>query len=106
MKKHPTIYRQGDVLIERIASIPKTATKQKAENGRIILAHGEATGHHHSLDIDSADWWKSGTDQFLNVTNPAKVVHQEHGAIELPRGKYRVLRQREYSPEAIRNVAD
>ena len=104
--KSKSMYRQGDVLIERVARIPADAKKQKAK-GRIILAHGEATGHHHSVDIDAADWWKrdNGT-QFLEVEEAAAVEHQEHGTITLPPGKYRVSRQREYSPEAIRNVAD
>lgn len=99
------IYRQGDVLVERITTIPTEAVKQEPK-GRIILALGEATGHHHSLDMDAADWWKLGEEQFLNVAKAATVTHQEHGPIELSPGRYRVIRQREYSPEAIRNVAD
>lgn len=104
--KRLKIYRQGDVLIEQIERIPKDAVKQKPK-ARIILAHGEATGHHHSVGIDAADWWKqeNGT-QFLEVEELAAVEHQEHATIELPAGKYRVTRQREYSPEAIRKVAD
>jgi hypothetical protein len=103
MKK---IYRQGDVLIERVEKIPTGLAKQKPD-GRIILAHGEVTGHHHSVDADAADWWKEGNgDHYLDVRSVTEVVHQEHGAISLAPGKYRVRRQREYSPEAIRNVAD
>lgn len=101
------IYRQGDVLIERVRSLPKQLTKAKPIAGRIILAHGEATGHHHSLDADAADWWKdeAGT-QFVEVREQTEVVHQEHGPIPLVPGRYRVRRQREYSPAEIRNVAD
>ncbi|MDE2101282.1 MAG: hypothetical protein KGL39_28810 [Patescibacteria group bacterium] len=99
------MYRQGDVLIEAVATIPADAVKQKPGQ-RIILALGEATGHHHSLEADAADWWKAGEEQFLELSAPAEVTHQEHGAIALPAGRYRVTRQREYSPEAIRNVAD
>lgn len=100
------IYRQGDVLIERIATLPKGLTKQKTHS-RIILAHGEVTGHHHSLAADPADWWKDDKgEQFLTVKETALVEHQEHAPITLEPGHYRVLRQREYSPEAIRNVAD
>jgi hypothetical protein len=101
------LYRQGDVLIERVSKIPSDAKREKAK-GRIILALGEATGHHHSLAPDAADWWKQpdGT-QFLEVgKKPAALTHQEHATIELPPGRYRVGRQREYTPEAIRNVAD
>ena len=99
-------YRQGDVLIEHVATIPKGVKKQEPIAGRIILAHGEVTGHHHSIDADKADWWKSGDDQFVTVKEQSEVVHQEHATVTLPPGKYRVLRQVEYSPEAIRNVAD
>ncbi len=101
----PQIFRQGDVLIERIENIPSSAKKQRRK-GRIILAHGEATGHHHSVDFDSADWWKTESEQFVDVKKPTRVVHQEHTAIDLTPGKYRVRRQREYSPEVIRNVTD
>lgn len=100
------MYRQGDVLIERVSKLPKGLVKQKPENGRIVLAHGEATFHHHSIEADAADWWKSGDDQFVNVKAKTSLVHQEHAPVEIARGKYRVTRQKEYSPAAIRNVAD
>jgi hypothetical protein len=40
------------------------------------------------------------------LADSATVTHEEHGPITLPRGTYRVWRQREYSPEAIRVVRD
>lgn len=112
-------YRQGDVLIERIADIPTTATKQDQSTG-IILAHGEATGHHHVLETaDPADWWKEGEisaanqkpaelagELFVSLPCGGVVIHPEHSAIKLPAGNYRIIRQREYSPESIGNVAD
>lgn len=106
MKSKSKIYRQGDVLIERIDSIPTEAKKQKRQ--KIILAHGEATGHHHAIAAtDPADWWKQEDgSQFIDARGVSTVTHQEHAPISLPTGKYRVTRQREYSPEAIRNVAD
>ena len=106
--KQQKIFRQGDVLIRRISSIPTSAKAQKPENGRIILAHGEATGHHHSIEADAADWWKSADsdEQFVSVKSHTAVVHQEHAPIDLPPGKYSILRQKEYTPQQIRNVAD
>lgn len=117
--KNKIMFRQGDVLIERINSIPTAAMKQK-KSDRIILAHGEVTGHHHCLELaDPADWWKQGEiaptlekptvlggEIFVAIKEASKVTHQEHATIPLPPGKYRVTRQREYSPERIRNVAD
>lgn len=112
-------YRQGDLLIERIAKIPTTAAKQN-KSTRIILAHGEVTGHYHALEIsDPADWWKAeeispasqkpttlAGELFVSLPAGGLVTHQEHSAIRLPVGHYRISRQREYSPEAIRNVED
>ena len=108
MKSKSKLYRQGDVLIQQIDAIPKDTKRQKAK-GRIILAHGEVTGHHHSLAANSADWWKLDGDeseQFLDVHQATEVVHQEHNPIALEPGRYRVLRQKEYAPVAIRNVTD
>ena len=114
-----TIYRQGDVLIESIDTIP-TATVKQDKSSRITLAHGEVTGHHHTLETsDPADWCKTGeisTDNekpaeltgelFVTLLSGGVVKHQEHSPIRLPPGNYRIIRQREYSPEAIRNVVD
>ena len=100
-------YRQGDVLIERVDVVPQAAVKQQVKRGRIVLAVGEATGHDHSIAADRADWWLlPGGDQFVRVRQKTSLVHQEHGPIVLNLGIYRVRRQREYSPQAIRNVAD
>jgi len=105
MKKIKNQFRQGDVLIERVADLPENA---KQVPGRVILAHGEATGHAHEIDMDSAEAWKrdDGQTVAINVLKPSEVRHQEHAPIPVKRGKYRITRQREYSPEAIRNVAD
>lgn len=107
MKKIKGQYRQGDVLIQGAKSFPANAVKQKRAK-RIILAQGEATGHHHSLEADKADWWKQdeGGDQYIGVKKATAVTHQEHGPIPLGPTIYRVRRQKEYSPAAIRNVAD
>lgn len=106
MKKQKTQYRQGDLLIEIINNVPKDAVpRPKCKS--ILLALGEATGHHHTLELDDpADWWKIGDETVVQVTKAARVTHQEHGAIALPPGTYKVRRQREYTPEAIRHVQD
>lgn len=107
-KRKNTMFRQGDVWIERVKEFPAGLNKQTPIGGRVILAYGEVTGHHHSVDADAADWWKvdGDTDQFITVKLATELLHQEHSPIPLAPGNYRVRRQREYSPEAIRNVAD
>lgn len=98
-----TSYRQGDVLIVPVKSIPKDA---KPETGRVILAHGEATGHAHEIKTRGAKLFESAGRRFLTLTKTSILEHQEHSAIELPEGCYEVVRQVEYFPEEIRNVAD
>lgn len=104
------IARQGDVIILSTNSIPKGAKPVPRENGRIVLAHGEVTGHCHAIDSDDALFLATDleemSDRFLKVDEEVQVVHDEHEAITLPAGDYVVRRQLEYSPEAIRNVAD
>lgn len=104
-------YRQGDVLIELLVKKPER-TKLKPAKGPVILAEGEATGHHHAIaefqGIRIAGTMNPGIGQemILSIPAPVALTHQEHAPIQLPKGTYRVTRQREYSPAAIRNVAD
>jgi hypothetical protein len=105
------IARQGDVLIIRTDRIPAGVKPVERENGRVVLAHGEVTGHCHAVDSDLATLFTTAdldemADRFLRVEKECKVVHDEHDAITLPPGEYMVRRQREYTPEAVRNVAD
>lgn len=105
-----TQYRQGDVFIVATSSVPKDALPIDRENGRIVLAHGEVTGHAHVIDSEDALFLAVDLDEmadrFLRVESEVQVVHDEHDIVTLPPGDYVVRRQREYAPEAIRNVAD
>lgn len=99
------LYRQGDVLIRQIKSLPaQKATKR--ESG--ILAFGEVTGHAHKVEtLTQAEVLEIGNDLYLRVSEEGvRIVHDEHAPIELPAGNYEVTIQKEYSPAEIRNVAD
>lgn len=98
-------YRQGDVLLLKLDHAPENL-KPRTQNGLVILAHGEATGHHHSIPRDNAQDFTSPNGDTVITTTGATLVHQEHTRIALPDGSYELRRQREYSPQAIRNVAD
>jgi hypothetical protein len=103
--------RQGDVLIESIESLPANRKKLPREHGRVVLAHGEVTGHHHSLSAENVSLFET-VDQagvtFLEVQEAmAELTHQEHDTINIEPGVYKVTRQREYvAPDIVRNVAD
>lgn len=115
MKKIKKQFRQGDVLVEQVAKITQPIKSIPRENGRLILAHGEVTFHAHAI-CEAADL-STPTQQTAQAAPIqvseleikaalAMLVHDEHGTIQLERGSYRVTRQREYHPAAIRNVAD
>lgn len=104
-------YRQGDVLIEKIGGAipPGAVAEPRDEQNRVVLAHGEVTGHAHALLDEGVVLYRDAQsgDVLLSVGGGgASVVHEEHATIPLEPGNYRVTRQREYSPEEIRNVAD
>ena len=105
MKKQP-IYRQGDVLVERIDSIPASAIKQNCQ--KVVLALGEVTGHHHHINHGAILYTDPVTHvSYCEIVEAlAMLEHEEHATIPITHGHYRVTIQREYHPEAIRNVAD
>lgn len=99
------MYRQGDVLFRKITKLPKGEAKKRS-TGHIL--EGEATGHVHRIaDLEAAEVLEIGDGLYLSVGDAGvSIVHEEHKTIELPLGDYEVVRQREYSPEEIRNVCD
>lgn len=108
-QEQPWIARQGDVLLIRVASIPAAAAPIERDQQRIVLAYGEVTGHSHQILERDAELLSVSdqVDRWLRIGNGgARVVHEEHGTIELPPGGYRVRIQREYAPESIRDVRD
>src|ERR1700731_2550544 len=103
------MYRQGDVLIIPVETIPKTVEAVAREEGRIVLAHGEVTGHAHAIVSEHAALFRDPklAAIFMHVTDEAVMLeHEEHDAIAIPPGDYRVVRQREYHPGEIRRVED
>lgn len=102
-----TLYRQGDVLIRRIRKPTAALTPRPADQGRAVLAYGEVTGHAHALDAALAELFEDRDGRlYLKAAEGATVTHEEHAAITLSPGWYAITHQREYTPEAIRRVAD
>ncbi|QEH32435.1 hypothetical protein OJF2_09060 [Aquisphaera giovannonii] len=98
------MWRHGDVFIAAVGSIPGDAARKR----HVVLAEGEVTGHSHRIaEAGAAELLERDGTLYLRVlADRAKLIHQEHRAIELPRGEYRVWQQREYTPQAIRTVLD
>lgn len=106
-KMKTKMYRQGDVLIVQVNSIPRGAVVRPREGGRVVLAHGEVTGHAHAFAEAGVGLLDANGITYLDVRRAVAMLdHEEHGRIEIGRGKYIVRRQRQYTPSAIINVAD
>lgn len=108
MQKQP--YRQGDVLIVPVAAMPASLEPIARDAGRVVLAYGEVTGHAHAIKNERAALFRDPklAAVFMHVSGDAPVAleHEEHATIQVPPGAYEIRRQREYSPEEIRVVAD
>jgi hypothetical protein len=104
------MFRQGDVLIVPIAKLPAGLKPVDREHGRLVLAYGEVTGHAHAIRDKRAALFRDPklAAIFMHVSGdgPVALDHQEHDPIHIPPGDYQIIRQREYTPDAIRNVAD
>jgi len=92
------VLRHGDLLLKSDEDIviPKGSKSLKTD----VLAEGEATGHTHRLvgqaqilEHEAAD----GTvEKFVDAKQDSQLVHQEHNTIDIPKGVYRVVQEREF----------
>ncbi len=111
------IFAQGDLLLERVADVTPSGTIEENLNGvAMVLAEGETTGHHHAIwdrvtmfrdDMLARDIPAGLYIGHLQVASAyARVTHEEHAPLTLPRGTYRVRRQRELGPMDARAIID
>ena len=105
--------RQGDVLLTPIQSLPSGAVDITPPDGRVVLAHGEVTGHAHAIyergteAAPTVRLWSAGVERFLQVLAPVGLKHEEHRHPTLPPGIYRLPAQMEYVPAVLpRRVLD
>ena len=112
-------YAQGDIVLERVDDQPATGKLvERDPDGAVVLARGEVTGHRHAFYGGNVVMFR---DDALARDMPAELYvghirvkgetaelrHEEHDAITLPKGTYRVRRQREFDGlESVRVVAD
>lgn len=119
------IFRQGDVLLVPVSDdeIELINYENKAKRHRklkgLVLAEGEATGHHHRVLTPSRPITTARIRTArLNTTGAAvrvltvpgdgaELVHDEHDTITLPAGKYQVQGQREFeAPTPVERQAN
>lgn len=109
MAEEMLVVRQGDVLLMQVdpAEVDTVSAKKVARRGgRVIIAEGETTGHAHAVRTRGVDLVEMFHEHYLVASKPFEVVHEEHGTAQLPAGTFKVIHQREKTPEAIRRVID
>lgn len=98
-------YRQGDVGIYEVSSIPKGAIKIKDKT----LAYGEFTGHSHRFEHpEFIERYEYEGKKYLQVIQADTLYHEEHNPIIIEPGMYEQIEEREYDPfvESTRTVLD
>lgn len=97
------MFRQGDILLVKIGGIPQGLLPKDR-----VLANGETTGHKHQFLSEQALVFQDRNgQQFAKLKQECELIHEEHEAIRIPPGTYRVIRQIEFDiVEGIRQVVD
>jgi hypothetical protein len=112
---------QGDILVERVADAPVSGRTLRVADaagaaGAVVVAEGELSGHRHTLFGCVTLYRDDGLARdipdnlyigHVQVTGPAaRLEHDEHTAIELPPGTYRLRRQRHLEPSDVGLLGD
>ena len=103
---------QGDIAIERIDGRQNGCTEIQPTGERHLVAESE-THHHHYVEAAAARFYGTADPLvcYLTVSESyADLVHARqshpHETWRLPKGTYRIRRQREWTPEGWRMVED
>ena len=115
------IARQGDVILEKAGEVTVGELLEENEKNRVVLAHGEVTGHAHAFYYEEVTLPEpkkavqlfSLPDQgpiarrLLRLAERCFLRHEEHETISLPKGDYFVKIQHEGDEiNELRRVAD
>lgn len=127
----PQQIRQGDVQLQPVAKLPEGCKELPPEGNRIVLAHGEVTGHAHAIydhimqpevtpgaadEIAEAAiaraktkarlWAAPDGSRYLEVSEAVTLKHEEHDPHVIPPGIFHLPQQMEYQPKELTRVAD
>lgn len=93
-------FRQGDILFESVSKGLDNNNVEKLQTKTVAL--GEITGHHHSFGKKDQVFLYKEIDKdvptHISLQAPSTLTHQEHLSIQLPKGEYKIIRERSYNP--------
>lgn len=108
--------RQGDVFLTRLDDDIDISGMERVapEDGHLVLARGEATGHIHAVPASRARLYRDVVGLLLVVDrvlrlrhgDPVKAWQGDHDDVPVDPARYRVTIDREYRPEGWDEVSD
>ena len=114
--------RQGDILLietEGFHASLEQVTEVEPDEGALVIAVGESSGHRHQLAAQGSKLFARGSmttllevsakgGAVLEVTSARgeRLPYVRHGPIPLREGRYEIRRQREWGPDRERRVQD
>ncbi|MDG6918484.1 MAG: hypothetical protein JRN62_03505 [Nitrososphaerota archaeon] len=99
MPKRTIVGHQGDVIVERISAVPKSARKLATKK---IEMHSES-GVNHVLDVSAAFAGDNETN-YAVLDEASTMTHTQHPKLDLAPGIYAIRHVRDYTPR--RNMLD
>ena len=126
-------YQQGDVLLVAVTKRTESDIRSECKiekggdkEGKVILALGEATGHHHRFELNKLDpgvtvstvheryggyggsGYRRDASYYLIEGGPATLYHEEHNPLPVPPGLYRrtIIREYDHISDTFREVWD
>lgn len=112
MEKFLDLAAQGDILIERVESVPEGLKQVAPVNGDLIVTHSES-GHHHVCDPVKSELFQYDlVTSYLNVkAKEDLLIHKKdgpdrHKTMMLKTGIYKIHRQVERTPKGWTRVED
>jgi len=126
-------YQQGDVLLVAVTKRTESDIRSECKietggdkEGKVILALGEATGHHHRFELNKLDpgvtistlherygryggrGYRDNLTYYLVEGGPATLYHEEHNPLTVPPGLYRrtIIREYDHISNSFRKAWD
>jgi len=95
--------RQGELLIKRVNKKEVLENKKLIKLNHRVLAEGEATGHKHELTTGTLYNTSWGNNLFIELGTPTELRHPEHNTLEIEKGFFEVITQREFNDRRVRD---
>lgn len=115
MKSNPNQFQQGDLVIEKIKSIPESAAEQGNRKSKAVFLEGEGHHLHRAATVGDVSLYIKDGIRYARVHRETQIEHVtpdgrhgEHNPITLPTGDYQFgqVFEYDYLQEMARNVID